>query len=641
MRKPYIIILISLIFILPTITIGQDKSTADYCDERYYELWYNIKENYNKPAHKSTLEEYLYWIREKGKDKAAVQEAYQELNALYIANPDSKIFQNWMQKYFDLTRYAEESGTMTVNGAAMVHLRHDCNGYSKTIIWKVREKGRPVYTAALEEGFDPYYVITRSKCLINCAIGLLESDRYGFSLYRDRKMEFGYLDDEGFLNMPDYDFVVECERRGAFVRQTEGEPAKELTYAFENAGEIMDECDWWKFEGERQDAEDLLIEYYKDALCKKPPNPEGVGHKFYRELAEQRNLKEAIDFNNGFYGVLYGKVEVEEESNKKPAPGAKVVFESIDEKWETTADENGVYRFEKVIMHKHCSPFHIWAEYEGDRVDDEFKGKLEKPDPDAIDEHNLLIKSTKEFEWHGRITYEVSSNFNCRHGTARVIEENMHREQNADLKLSVDKIEFGLMTLGILGKTEANGTFKAVIDDNREEMGKDYHQIKRTNGNCTQPLSAKNLLISIVGKTEEDPKAMQERMTEMAKNDPMALIKEMNKMQNMGNEEEEKQVEIQLTVLPELSPDITAKITIITNSKDKQESINESIMMPLTPMSIKFDAVLAFHKDGTAELTGGYNNIRQENSGKPSSFGCPPVFVKENVQFMLFKRKAK
>ena len=68
---------------------------------------------------------------------------------------------------------------------------------------------------------------------------------------------------------------------------------------------IMDECDWWGFTGEKQGAEDLLTEYYKDALCKKPPNPEGPGHKFYRELAEGRNLKEAVGFNNGFYGVLY------------------------------------------------------------------------------------------------------------------------------------------------------------------------------------------------------------------------------------------------------------------------------------------------------------------------------------------------
>lgn len=410
-----VVLIILIVCVLFNSLASQGKETDDYWDQLHYALKYKIDKNWNEPPHKSSLEEYLHWINLKGQDLQEVKDAFQEVNELSFIYPENEVYKKWVNKFFYLTLLAEGSGNSTVNGATMYHMRDDCISYSPYIVGHtVRSIGRQIYLAATEAGFDPTYPQERSRCLINCSIGLLESDKYGFSLYVNRERVYGYFDEEGILNDDNLDFAdISCVRRGRFSVNVEGEPDKVLTYAFTNASEIMNECDWWGFAGERQDAKDLLIEYYKDALCKKPPHRADMGHKFYRELAQEHNLQEAIDYNNGFYGVLYGKVEVEEGAVKKRAPGAKVVFQSIDEKWETTADENGEYRFEKVIMHKHCSPFHIWAEYKGDRVDDEFRGTLEEPNPNAIRLKNLLIKSTKDFVWSGSINIEITERFYC------------------------------------------------------------------------------------------------------------------------------------------------------------------------------------------------------------------------------------
>jgi len=248
--------------------------------------------------------------------------------------------------------------------------------------------------------------------------------------------------------------------------------------------------------------------------------------------------------------------------------------------------------------------------------------------------------SMSQAEWSGRLTYELSTNFNCRHGTARVIEENKHQEQNADLKLTLDKLEFGLMNVGIPGNIEGSGQLEASIDDNREETGKDYHQIKQMYGSHTEPISAKNLILTIVGKSDEDPKAMQERWQQMVQSDPMAVVREMKKIQEEGQNKMDN-MEIVITIMPPDPKKFTATYNIATDSKDKQTRINETVMMPVRPMSVKINAHLEIHEDGSGELTGGYDNTREENNGKASSSGCPPIFVKEKVQFMLFKRKSK
>jgi hypothetical protein len=621
---------------------SQDNTSDDYWDQLHYALKYKIDKNFDEPEHKAPLEEYLRWIRLKGEDLKEVNEAYQELNLLYNADPDNEVYKKWMDKFYYLTLNAEGSGNNSVNGATMVHMRDDCNGYSPYIVGHtVRKIGRQIYLAAIEAGFDPLYPQERSNCLINCAIGLLESDRYGFSLYRDRERVYGYFDEEGILNDDNLDFDnISCVRRGRFSVNVEGEPAKELTYAFENVGEIMDECDWWGFTGERQDAEDLLIEYYKDALCKKPPNPEGVGHRFYRELAEERNLKEAVDYNNGFYGVLYGKVEVEEEGVKKRAPGAKVVFESVDEKWETTADENGEYRFEKVIMHKHCSPFHIWAEYKGDRVDDELRGTLEEPNPNAIRLKNLLIKSAKKFEWHGRLTAEYSRRIICSyyldnggHG-----EVNDNCELNVDMNLSIDGITFpGNGPVAKFGKVEASGQFSARRDDNEEVFIGDNHRISRTSAakTFTYPF---HFTMIIQRKTNEDPKALKERLEQLAKTDPMQLIQEMKIMGASDDENDFNNIEVYI----EIGPAGPLTVTAMEVNESKDGTTHSSISMDLSSemIAVKLTGTLRTRKDGTAEITASYDDTEYSSSGLPADYGCPDQSLKIKCELILLKRKS-
>jgi hypothetical protein len=395
---------------------SQDKTSADYWDQLHYALKYKIDKNFDEPPQKAPLEEYLYWIRQKGEDLKEVKEAFQELNVLYNSDPDNEVYKKWMNKFYYLVLNAEGSGNSTVTGAVMIHMRFECLTYGDIYIAIVRSNGRQIYEAAIGSGFDATIPREHSRCIINCAIGLLESDGdMGGSLYREREVVYGYLNEAGELvENDDLDFDnISCVNRVRFTVNVEGEPDKDLVYAFREAGEIIDECDWWKFETEKNTAVDLLIQYYKDALCKKPPHQVDMGHKFYRKLAQDRNLKEAVDYNNGFYGVLFGKVEVEESVVKKPAPGARVVVQSIDEKWETVADGNGEYRFSKAILHKHCSPFRIWAEYEGDRVYDEYRGILEEPDPNASLQKNLLIKSRKKVIWTGTIELEITETYNC------------------------------------------------------------------------------------------------------------------------------------------------------------------------------------------------------------------------------------
>ncbi len=637
---------VTLLFFLifPLHGSAQDKNSPDYWDQKHYELYYTIHQDYEKPAHKSSLDEYIWWIRKKGKDRRAVQEAWDELNQLYLADPENQAFKKWMQKFFELHKYAVESGNNTVNGASMAHIRFDYAGYSpESLIELVRKVGRPIYSAAMEEEFDPYYPRGRSNCLVNCAIGLLESDPYGFSLYRDRELLHGYLDDEGFINLPDYDFNVECERRGAFVRNTEGEPDKELTYAFENAGEIMTECEWWGFAGERQDAEDLLVEYYKDALCKRPPHMTNMGHKFYRELAQEHNLKEAIDYNNGFYGVLYGKVEVEEEGVKKRAPGAQVVFESEDEKWETSADENGIYRFEKAILHKHCSPFHIYATYKGDRVDDEVKCTYEEPDPAAIMEKDLLIKSTAKFEWNCHINLEASWLLQCKYFAGGQIEVTNMQEQAMDMKFSVDQIIFqGMSPLASFGKVEGSGIYSFELDDSHETMRDDYHQVKRTYGDEMFSVSPEILSIMIQkNMTPDDGMSQEEKMKQLKEKmeaDPMSAYQEILAMSKDNEEKEFNNIMITMHVLPPGLVNITTMTS--TESDEGHEHVSKTLEMPVVkPLAFSMSGTLQNHKDGTANITASYDSLGYFPNGMPSSFGCPDVTVKIKCELMMLKKK--
>ncbi|MCK4495478.1 MAG: hypothetical protein KAU91_03960, partial [Candidatus Aminicenantes bacterium] len=138
-------------------------------------------------------------------------------------------------------------------------------------------------------------------------------------------------------------------------------------------------------------------------------------HYFFLKLAEKHDLPEAKEYIDGFYATLYGKVEIETEEGRKPAPGAKVTVIAPKDKnapkkrreWTTNADENGKYKIKYVILHKDCSPFEITAEYQGAEEETTYEGPLEEPDSSYEYEKNLLIRPL----WEGTIasTFEMRS----------------------------------------------------------------------------------------------------------------------------------------------------------------------------------------------------------------------------------------
>ncbi|KUJ95809.1 MAG: hypothetical protein XD41_1208, partial [Desulfonauticus sp. 38_4375] len=154
------------------------------------------------------------------------------------------------------------------------------------------------------------------------------------------------------------------------------------------------EARWWNFGDAEKDATDLMEEFFKDSMCKTPPNGCDKGHKSYRELAEKYNLPKGRQYNQGFYGTLRGKITVVTPNGKKPAKGALVTVRSLldNEKWETQADEEGRYEMHQVLLHKECKPLLIHAQYGDDEASDTFFGPLEEPDPGSVHEKNLEIK---------------------------------------------------------------------------------------------------------------------------------------------------------------------------------------------------------------------------------------------------------
>jgi len=303
--------------------------------------------------------------------------------------------------FYQLYEKAQQSGNSTVNGASMKFIRLRDNDYWEDAITNVRYFGRKIFTVAEKWGFDVEYPRERSRCLLNFAIGDIEANTRGFGLYEDRELVFGYRDKDGNICLPDRDFNVMCERRVEFVRLSEGKPSKKLFIGLQFVDEIRKECTWWGFKGERQDATDLMNEYYKDALCKIPPHKNKMGHQYFLNIAKEYELSKSVEYNEGFYGNLYGKVEVLKNGVRKPAPEAKVTVSDFDQTWSAKADAKGNYEINDVILHKDCSPFNISAIYEGDWVYDQYEGPLEKPDNGHKHRKDLLIKAKKEYE--GRV----------------------------------------------------------------------------------------------------------------------------------------------------------------------------------------------------------------------------------------------
>ena len=515
--------IILFFLLLPVTLMAQEK----WWEQNYDILKAKIDRNFSKPVSAPFLDIWLQWMDLKAMDRDRVHELLSEANKLYMAHPDNKSYSLWVTKLLELEQRAEDSGDNTVNEALLKYLRSD-DKWSINVL-RVHDYGRKIYTRAKEDGFSTKYTVEFSKCLLNHALVLLESDETnlsspfsgsGFSLYDDRLLLFGVLTNvEGWdaISVPDYEFNVPCEGRKLFVRWTEGKPDKTIMYAFTNVDKIREETKWWGFGEIWQDATDLMNEYYEDALCKIPPHDSKLGHKYFLQLAEEKNLEKSINYNKGFYGTLYGKVEIVVDDEKKPAPGAKVTVEDYDETWTTTADENGKYKIEHVILHKDCSPFDIHARYKGYQVDDTYDGPLTKPDSTARFRKDLLIDSGLKYKWFGNLTALLAKNSQC----LKNVQKDFTLEQ-ARLTLRAQHIDISQPVISLdLGDLDFSGSVSGKYEYAVEEEGGDdrhyKHVIKNMHGQNVFRITKDNPLnIEIISEKLMDQDAMKQ-MEEMAR----------------------------------------------------------------------------------------------------------------------------
>lgn len=400
------ILIFSLILVLllgiPSISSG----TEDWQKE-YDQLKAKIEREELEPrASPKDINEYRKWIRIKAADRNKATELAGKTQL--SGNP------YWQNKFLDLKELAQDSGNTTLWTGGYVFMRVKTKGASggadswKSAVFKAGpEVGQKLFRWAEEFGFDREIIRDYARCLMRFANGDVEEGYTG--LYKGRRSEFGHIDQEGNLVMPNRDFDVNCERRDEFTTLDEGEPIQPADIAMEMVDEIREQCKWYKLQGEYDDSTDLMEEYLqeKKVLCDLPKDK---GHYFFLKLAEKYELPEAEEHIDGFYATIKGKVEVLTDDGKEPAPEAKVrVYAPLDDQeWTTTADEDGEYEIEGVLLHKDCSPFEISAEFLGDKEETEFDGPLEEPDRSFEFEKDLLIEPSG---WEGTIasTYGLSA----------------------------------------------------------------------------------------------------------------------------------------------------------------------------------------------------------------------------------------
>jgi|GEM_PF-2838531 len=425
----FLAILAGVFFVL------SESAFAQNWEQTYNELKAKIAREYSEPVHKGRvtsdskdLGEYLHWMATKAADRNRAQGL--SAAASNAGNP------YWEKMFLDLMDEAHDSGESTLWSAVSIFLRIRGRGSGRpgdvwqTAVFKSNNYGKPLYTKAKELNFDAPFVREAVRCLMRFALCDVE---IGYmALYCDRRMEHGtQYDDEGNLIMPDMDFDITCLPRSAFHMTSAGHVCIATDAGLNWVEQIRDVCKWFQLH-EYYDATDLMNMFYKDSMCKSPPNKPSQGHrKFYGTLARQYHLQKSIDHNEGFYGTLYGKVEIETSGGRMAAAGAVVtVTAPFDgETWETKADSEGNYEIKEVILHEECSPFKITAQSGKDKVIDQYFGPLEEPDRSCRHEKNLLIRK-------GDLLCFISVNINWR-DTSYSLDDSKKTETVGSVKITI------------------------------------------------------------------------------------------------------------------------------------------------------------------------------------------------------------
>jgi len=359
---------------------------------KYQRLYTKIEKEFSEPkGDPPNLDVFLHWMEVKAKDRNEVRSLLEEAKSFSQKNPDDEVAKMWVKKFSELLSLAQSSGENTVNGAVLRFMRirdpkfpQDANW--QNVIWRLQNFGRQIYLKARETGFLTPDVKTAAKCMINFSIRDVEASPYGFGVYDGR---------EGTFNIPkDRDFDVDCEPRSSFSYTSKGRPSKPTDLGLAWINQVREEARWWQFSDAVNDATELMEEFYEDSMCESPPNDCSKGHTYYRELAEKYKLDRGYKYNEGFYGTIYGHVDIVSSSGRRPAEDALVtVISPLDgQTWTAKTDDDGNYIINDVLLHKECKPFEITAVHKMGEAKSFFEGPLEKPNPSYRFEKNLEIK---------------------------------------------------------------------------------------------------------------------------------------------------------------------------------------------------------------------------------------------------------
>ena len=636
-------------------------------NQEYSELLETILSQMNEPTGpaQKNFEENLRWLDIKGEVRNRVEASLQELNRLYIADPENEEINQWVQKYYNLIQDAELSGSHTVFNACW-HFLNTEDRWSKalywdTVLWRVKYLGRPLLTKTKENRFDTYCIYRQVRCLLNFCVGDVEDNPYGLGLYWERKRVFGEMDDEGNINIPKRDFNVTCERRGDFILTEEGEPLVRADIGLAYVDLIREECLWWEFSDQYNDATDLMNQYYEDVLCQEPPHMYEMGHKWFLDLAKEYALEKSIEYNEGFYGLVEGIVEIVDGDDRRPASGAKVTIRDWGQEWTATANEEGMYKIEGANLHADCSPFDICATHKGDRTDDTYNGYLTEPDKTARLVKDLEIERSHDSEWSGTMTVERLERFECKlgKGKERPSKSTIKSEltsTRATISIKAENIDDSPPGFNIeMGRNlTVSGFMKCELRNYEETNSQGFnppsraHHVETLTGEDTYSLNDDNLNLTFmanIGDLQADGS-----LDELAKMLETGDIDE-DKLKAFGAKFEEsmgtgEEGTSKITVMMELFGDCMCKAVLTQKGwgekNGKRTTTDESATVDIAiggGFALEFSADYIRNKDGSATITGSYSKSIPITGGVPE--GCPPRTETTTCTLSLSKRRGK
>lgn len=650
-------LIISISFIISGLSVF--AQSAEW-NEQYYEMADRVNKHENKPPPSETqLEEYLYWMGVHAVDRDDISKLIETLENLYNEDPNEDYI-TYRNLFINLRKKAERSGDRALGSGSFKLLRvtersgEFCGWF--TSLWKTQNPGRKLFNKALETKFDASIPKDYVECLLNNAIIQIEANKVGDGLYYERELVCGYVDEDGYTRFWE-EFNIECEPRDRFFVRIEGTPMKTIPWAFENVNTIREECKWWNFNDLYNDATDLMNRYYKDVLCELPPHKQKHGHRFFHELAVEYDLEESIRYNEGFYGKVYGKVEIMDQGTTFPAKGATVYISDIDDLWVAETDANGNYEIPKAILHKDCSPFEIRAHHKGDWVDDTYEGILIEPDTNASLRKDLTIIRNREYKWHGSLSIIHSESMNCtdskEHEDDATISRKLTRIEklNANIKVKGEEIlEFGLGMLtedNMVASGNLQFLMKSEYETENQSTDSYGYNFSSENGQDIMEISSKDIIIQIfkdqTGNTEVMAEEIEEAVAE-GFNDPDAIDAMMKKMEEAFSGQNENEVPVQVIIrLTKVKPTTidTYQYSRTDNGGNpptvKEEEGSYEVQVPIL-LSYALKGTYIKDDNGEDKLIATF----EESKLRESSYDCTPQGTTTNsYKLELVRRRIK